>query len=126
MLNTQVTLALIAIALAFGIVLLAHLPRRVVVLIGASIVGAVAGVLTLLALGVSTRICDLSRQPVVDTCSGTYVSGYRLPQFMQGTYTDAWMIGTASLVGAVLLDLVALAGMRAWSMRRTVRVQASG
>ena len=74
----------------------------------------------LLRLGVSIAICDFIRQPVVDTCSGTYVSGHRLPQFMQGEYTDAWMIGTAALVGAVLMDGLVFATMWAWGMRRRV------
>lgn len=124
MTKTDVTLALIAIVLALGIVLLARLPRRVVVLVVASIVGVVAGVLMLLPLGVSIAICDFIRQPVVDTCSGTYVSGHRLPQFMQ-SHPEAWMIGTAALVGVVLMDGLALVTMWAWGMRRSAGAQDS-
>ena len=123
MTKADATLALISIALALVIVLIARLPRSIVVLVSASVVGALAGVLSLLALGVSIVACDHFRASVVDTCSGTYVGGHRLPQFMQRG--DAWLIGTAALIGVVLVDAVVLGGMWAWTIRKARCVHAT-
>ena len=120
------TLAVISIALALVIFLLSRLPRPVLVLVIAAIVGAVTGVLMLLGR-TSFRICDFARPVSVDRCSGQYVTlmgaDHRLPQFMQGTLADAWLIGTAALLGVVLADVVALVALWARSrMRRSKSV----
>ena len=107
--TSQWTLAVIAIALALVIFLLSRLPRPILVLVVAAIVGAVAGVLMLLGR-TSSRICDFARPVSVDRCSGQYVTlmgvDHRLPQFMQGPHGDVWLIGTAALLGIVLADIV--------------------
>jgi hypothetical protein len=119
--------AVISIVLALVIVLLARLPRPVLVLVVASFVGAVVGVVVLVSHSF-IRMCDFSRARLVDTCSGTYVSlvgEHRLPQFTQGPNADAWLIGTAALAGAVLADLFALWAMWTWSRMRRGEAVAS-
>jgi hypothetical protein len=120
------TLAVISIVLALVILLLSRLPRPVLVLVVAALVGAVAGVLMLLGR-TYTVICDFARPGSLDRCSGLYVTllgaDHRLPQFMQGPHADAWLIGTAALLGALLADIVALVALWAWSrMRRSESV----
>ncbi len=119
--TSEWTLAVISIAFALVILLLSRLPRPVLVLVVAAIVGAITGVLLLLGRTFS-RSCDFARPVSVDRCSGEYVSlmgaDHRLPQFMQGPHGDAWLIGTAALLGAVLADILALVALRAWSRMR--------
>ena len=114
--------AVISIVLAFVVVLLARLPRPVLVLVVAPLIGAVVGVVVLVSHSF-IRMCDFARAPLVDTCSGTYVSlvgEHRLPQFTQGPNADGWLIGTAALLGAVLADILALLALWTWSrMRRS-------
>ena len=121
----QWTLAVISIALALVILLLSLLPRPVLLLVVAGIVGALTGVLMLLGR-TSSVMCDFARPGRVDRCSGLYVAvmgDHRLPQFMQGPHADVWLIGTAALLGAVLADIVALVALWAWSrMRRSESV----
>lgn len=121
--TSQWTLAVISIAIALVILLLSRLARPVLVLVVGAIVGAVAGVLMLLGR-TSSRICDFARPVSVDRCSGQYFTlmgaDHRLPQFMQGPHADAWLIGTAALLGALLVDIVAFVALWAWSrMRRS-------
>jgi hypothetical protein len=123
MTKDQVTLACVSIALALVTVLLARLPRPVLLLVITSVVGGLTGVLMLLGGRVSTVICDYVEWPPpggVDGCSGTYIGDVRLPQFMQG-HADAWLIGTAALLGVLLADLVALGAMWAWARLRRSR-----
>jgi glycerol uptake facilitator-like aquaporin len=121
--TSQWMLALISIAIALVILVLSRLPRPVLVLVVAAIVGAVTGVLMLLGR-TSTVICDFTRPVSVDRCSGQYTSlmgaDRRLPQFMQGSHADAWLIGTAALLGAVLVVIVALVALLAWSRMRRI------
>jgi hypothetical protein len=128
MATNQLTLAGISIAVAVGIVLLSRLPRPVLVLIVSSVIGAVIGVLTLLGRTL-TRECDFASRVRVDRCSGLYVAlmgDHRLPQFMQGDHADAWLVGIAALFGAVLVDIVALAAIWAWSqIRRRQRLSSA-
>ena len=124
--TSQWTIAAISIALALVIFLLSRLPRPVLVLVVAAIVGALTGVLMLLGRTFS-RICDFARMVRVDRCSGLYVTlmgaDHRLPQFMQGPHADAWLLGAVALLGAVLADIVALIALWAWSrMRRSESV----
>jgi hypothetical protein len=70
--TSQWTLALISIAIALVVLLLSRLPRPVLVLVVAAIVGAGTGVLMLLGR-TSSRICDFTRA-VVDRCSGEYLT----------------------------------------------------
>ena len=127
--TSQWTLAVISIAISLIILLLSRLPRPVLVLIVAAIVGSVAGVLMLLGR-TSSRDCDFARPVSVDRCSGQYITllgaDRRLPQFMQGPHADALLIGTAALLGAVLMTLVALVALLARShVRRNERHQRS-
>ena len=119
--TSQWTLVVISIALAIVVLLLSRLPRPVLVLVVAAIVGALTGVLMLLGR-TSSRICDFARPVSVDRCTGGYITlmgaDHRLPQFMQGPYADLWLIGTAALLGAVLADIVTLVALWAWSRRR--------
>ena len=120
------TLAMISIALAMVILLLSRLPRPVLMLIVAAILGAVTGMLILLGRTFS-RECDFARPVSVDRCSGQYITllgaDRRLPQFMQGPHADALLIGTAALLGAVMITLVALVALLTWShMRRSESV----
>ena len=71
--TSQWTLAVISIALALVILLLSRLPRPVLVLVVAAIVGALTGVLMLLGRTYSV-ICDFARPVRVDRCSGLYVA----------------------------------------------------
>ena len=124
--TSQWTLGVISIAIALVILLLSRLPRPVLVLVVAAIVGAATGVLMLLGR-TSSRDCDFARPVSIDVCSGQYITlleaDHRLPQFMQGPHADAWLIGTAALLGAVLADIVALVALLAWSrMRRSESV----
>ena len=124
--TSQWMLALISIAIALVILLLSRLPRPILVLVLAAIVGAVTGVLMLLGR-TSSGDCDFARPVSIDVCSGQYITlleaDHRLPQFMQGPHADAWLIGTAALLGAVLADIVALVALLAWSrMRRSESV----
>jgi hypothetical protein len=123
--TSQWTLAVISIVLALVIFLLSRLPRPVLVLVVATIVGAVTGVLMLLGRTFS-RICDFARPVRVDRCSGLYVTlmaDHRLPQFMQGPHADAWLIGTAALLGAALADIVALVAL--WDRSRMRRSESA-
>jgi len=61
----QWTLAWISLALAVGIVILARLPRPVLVLLVSSVIGAVVGVVLLVPRTMS-RICDFARPVRVD------------------------------------------------------------
>jgi|tagenome__1003787_1003787.scaffolds.fasta_scaffold20057844_1 hypothetical protein len=119
----QWTLAWISIALAVGIVLLARLPRAVLILLVSAVIGAVVGVV-LLVTSASLRICDFAGPVRVDKCSGTYVSlfgAHRLPQFMQGSNPDAWLVGVSAFLGILFADVFAFAVMWAWSRRRRNR-----
>jgi hypothetical protein len=111
------TLAWISIALAVGIMLLARLPRRALVFTITSVIGAVAGAGTL-ATRATIRICDFLRPVGVDRCSGTYLTlfgEHRLPQFMQTSKADAWLVALGALLGIVLADLFAVGAMWVWS-----------
>ena len=117
-------LALISLVLAIVLALLSRLPRRVLALVGASVAGAILGLLTFVTNSM-TRVCDYGRPPRVDTCSGVYVSifgEHRLPQFMQGAYAGSWLIVAAGLVGAVVAVLGALLAMWGWARLRPRRL----
>ena len=117
-------LALISLVLAIVLALLSRLPKRVLALVGASVAGVLLGLLTFVTNSM-TRVCDYSRPPRVDTCSGVYVSflgEHRLPQFMQGDYADGWLILSAGLVGALVAFLVALLSMWGWARLRPRRL----
>ena len=117
-------LALISLVLAIVLALLSRLPRRVLALVGASVVGVLLGLLTFVTNSM-TRVCDYGRPPRVDTCSGVYVSifgEHRLPQFMQGDYAGSWLIVAAGSVGAVVAVLGALLAMWGWARLRPRRL----
>ena len=95
----------------------ARLPRIARVLIISSVTGAVVGVWLVVTHGMD-RICDFSRPVVVDRCSGMYVTllgTHRLPQFMQTSKADAWLVALGALLGIVLADLFAVGAMWVWS-----------
>jgi hypothetical protein len=65
---------------------------------------------------VSTQNCE-SLCTAMDRCSVIYVAilgvDHRPPQSMQ-SHGDAWVISTAALLGAVIVDLVVLGVLWAW------------
>ena len=106
----------IVIVFALGLVFLALFPRRPTLLIATSVVGGVVGLVLLLPTAIH-RQCDFM-DAVIDRCSGIYIGGIRLPQFMQGDHDDAWLLATAALIGATVADLIALGAIWVWSRFR--------
>lgn len=120
--SNECTFAWISVALALVIVLLARASRVVLVLVISSVLGAVFGVVTLTTSSMQ-RICDFEKVKV-DTCSGTYIAihgAHRLPQFMQGHSSDAWLVAAGAFLGLVVADLLALVAI--WAGRRVRRPQ---
>jgi MFS family permease len=123
MMATGWTLAWISIALAVGIMLLTRLRRGAKVIVISSVMGAVFGVLMLVGR-TWERMCELSDPTVVDRCSGKYIElfgEHRLPQLMQTSQADAWLVAIAAVLGIVLADLIAVGGMWFSSQLRSNR-----
>ena len=82
-----------------------------------SVAGPVVGVWLVVSHGMD-RICDFSSDVVVDRCSGMYVTlfgAHRLPQFMQTSNADAWLVAVGAAFGIVLADVIVLGAMWLWS-----------
>jgi len=100
--------------------------RVALLLITSSVLGAVVGLMTM-ATSVMNVICDYERPVKVDRCSGTYIAlhgEHRLPQFMQGSHADQWLVATAAILGLLMADLLMLAGIWVWSRVRTYTIEA--
>jgi hypothetical protein len=117
----MIRLAIYSLAIAIVLGLVFQLPRRVAVLVISSVLGVFAGWVTLLG-NVNNTICDLETRVAEDRCSGIYFGGHRLPQFMQGSHGDAWLLVIAGLMGALAVDLIVLLVMWGWSRVRRGRV----
>jgi hypothetical protein len=99
--------------------------RVALLLIASSVLGAVVGVMTM-ATSAMNVICDFERPVTVDRCSGTYIAihgEHRLPQFMQGSHADQWLVASAAILGLLVADLLVLAGKWVWSRVRTHRIK---
>jgi len=110
----MIRLAIYSLVIALILGLVFQLPRRVAVLVIASVLGVFAGWASLLG-NVNNVICDFETRVGEDTCSGIYFGEHRLPGFMQGQHGDAWLLVIAGLMGALAVDLIVLLVMWAWS-----------
>lgn len=114
----QLRLLIISVASTLFFVGIARVSGHLLILVITSLIGGLTGVVVVVTHSF-IRICDFEPPVSVDTCSGTYVTllgEHRLPGSMQGDeYT--WLLASA-VVGAALADLIAIAGMSAWSRLR--------